>query len=209
MTSHAPIVYVVDDDAPLRVALCSLVENAGLRSVACASARAFLDEYKADIAGCLVLDIRMPELNGLDLQDSFARLGIEIPTIIISGHGNIGSAVRAMKAGAVDFLEKPFRPNALLKKILRCTQIDTQRLSNDAELAEFSRHLKLLSKREREVFDIMVNGYSNKEIASALGISHRTVEIHKNHIMLKLQTDSLIDIIKTTTVYNLREKNRQ
>lgn len=194
MASRVPLVYVVDDDEAVREALTALIRSAGYDAVTCAGAGAFLAAYDPERTACLLLDIRMPEINGLDLQESLAGRGIRIPTIIISGHGNVRNAVRAMRAGAVDFIEKPFRRRALLDLIQKGLAQDAQRRDRDAERSDFSVRLESLSERERETLDILMKGYTAKEAALVLGISHRTVEAHRNRIMSKLHIASLVEL---------------
>jgi len=202
MHSNSPVVYIVDDDPSVREAICTVVESAGYEQIACDSAKSFLSRFRPDRVGCLLLDIRMPDINGLDLQESFASSKIRIPTIIISGHGDIRSAVRAMKAGALDFIEKPFRRKTLLQHLRKGIQLDTARRVKEEEMQEFSRRVELLTAREREILDILVKGYTNKEVAAMLGISHRTVEGHRTNFMLKLQIDSIVELVQEMNAYN-------
>jgi len=199
---HDAIVYIVDDDPSVRDALSSLVESAGLEAKTCKDVSEFLDSYDAEREGCLVLDIRMPDINGLDFLESFPEHDVNIPTIVISGHGDIRSTVRAMKAGAFDFIEKPFRRKALMDKIMSCIEKDSKRRIIDFANKEFENKLKLLTSREREVLDLLVCGYSYKKIALKLGISHRTVEVHRNRCILKLQQETTIELVKSVTSYN-------
>ncbi len=207
MHNDSPVVYIVDDDPSVREAICTVVESAGYEQIACDSAKSFLSSFCPNRVGCLLLDIRMPDINGLDLQESFAGSKIRIPTIIISGHGDIQSAVRAMKAGALDFIEKPFRRKTLLQHLRKGIQLDTARRAREAETQDFSRRVELLTTREREILDILVKGYTNKEVAAMLGISHRTVEGHRTNLLLKLQMDSIVELAQEMTTYNANGGN--
>jgi len=205
--NDVPIVYIVDDDPSVREAICTVIESVGYEQIACDSAASFLNRYRPDRISCLLLDIRMPDINGLDLQESLADSNIKIPTIIISGHGDIQNAVRAMKAGALDFIEKPFRRKILLKHIRKGIELDTARRVKEAEMLELTHRLDLLTTREREILDILVKGYTNKEVAAMLGISHRTVEGHRIKFMLKLQIDSIVELVREMTTYDADENN--
>lgn len=204
MPSQVPLVYIVDDDASVRDALCALILSAGYEALACASAAEFLQVYDPERLGCLLLDIRMPDVNGLDLQESLVNKGVPIPTIIISGHGNVPNAVRAMRAGALDFIEKPFRRRVLLDRVRKGITQDAQRRAKQAEQIDFAERLESLSDRERETLDILIKGYTAKEAAAVLGISHRTVEAHRNRIMTKLHIDSLVELAGVMTIYKVR-----
>ena len=196
-----PHVYLVDDDESVRASLCAVLNSSEITTVSCESAEEFLRVFNADHPGCLVLDIRMADMNGLDLLDKLNESGTLIPTIIISGHGDIHSAVRAMKAGAKDFIEKPFHGHALIEKIQKCIHMDMQDRQSNLYRLEFSSRLEQLTPREREVLDMIINAHSNKEIANILGISPRTVEAHRNKCMLKLQLDSIIDVVREMASY--------
>lgn len=186
------VVYVVDDDHQVRKSLQWLIEPLGLRVVACQDAREFFARYNPDITACLVLDVRMPTMSGLDLQDALNRQDIRLPIIFISGHADVPMSVRALKAGAFDFLEKPFNGQVLLDSIQRAIARDREiRLEDSAESALRTR-LALLSERERQVMDLVLAGQTNKRIADQLGITVRTVEAHRAHIMDKMQVDSIM-----------------
>ncbi len=196
-----PHVYLVDDDASVRASLCAVLNSAHIITVGCESATEFLNVFNNEHPGCLVLDIRMEDMNGLDLLDQLNERGTLIPTIIITGHGDVYSAVRAMKAGAKDFIEKPFHGHALIEKIQKYIHMDLEDKQSNLYRLEFSNRLDQLTPREREVLDMIINSSSNKEIANILGISPRTVEAHRNKCMLKLQLDSIIDVVREMSSY--------
>lgn len=189
-------VYVVDDDAAVRDALRMLLQSEGMRAETYASAEQFLGAYQPQTTGCLLVDVRMPGMSGLELQETLAARGVRLPVIVITGHGDVAMAVRAMKAGAVDFIEKPF-DNAALLECLRNTLARTaDARKHAAELAEMIARLALLTPREREVMEFLVAGKPNKVIAADLGISARTVEVHRAKIMEKLKARSLADVVR-------------
>lgn len=186
------VVYVVDDDHQVRKSLQWLIEPLGLRVVACPDAHEFFARYDPDAIACLVLDVRMPTMSGLDLQDILNSRGIRLPIIFISGHADVPMSVRALKAGAFDFLEKPFNGQVLLDSIQRAIARDREhRVEASAEMALRNR-LAMLSDRERQVMDLVLAGQTNKRIADQLGITVRTVEAHRAHIMEKMQVDSIM-----------------
>ncbi len=184
-----PLVYVVDDDAALRDSLRWLLESAGHRVATCASAEAFLAAYDAKQAGCLLLDIRMPGMSGLQLQDELERRGYAIPIVFITGHGDVPMAVNAVKKGALEFVEKPFNAQALLVIVDRALDID-------AEARRAAARFGRLTKREREVMDCIVAGKRNQDIAAELSISIKTVEAHRAAVMWKMGVDSLAGLVK-------------
>jgi len=190
------IVYVVDDDAAVRDSLKWLIESVGLRVLPCVNAQAFLDAYEPSSPGCLVLDVRLRGMSGLDLQAELARLEIGIPTIIITGHGDVAMAVRAMKMGAIDFIEKPFNDQELLDRIQRAIDADLAARRGGQEREQISALLATLSPREREVMDLLVLGKANKEVADQLGLSTRTVEGHRARLMEKLACTSLAELVR-------------
>lgn len=194
------IVYVVDDDASVRDALRFLVESVDLRVEACASAQAFLEAYDGSAPGCLVLDVRLRGMSGLDLQAELGRRGIQIPTIIVTGHGDVPMAVRAMKMGAIDFVEKPFNEQQLLDRIQQAIDVDREHRRNGEERAHLQSLLTTLSPREREVMDLLVLGKANKEVAEHLGLSTRTVEGHRARLMEKLGCESLAELVRISLV---------
>jgi two-component system response regulator FixJ len=189
-------VYIVDDDAAVRDSLRMLLESAGYAVRGFDDARSFLSDADMD-RGCLVVDIRMPGMSGLELQEELVRRNVSLPVIVITGHGDVPLAVRAMTAGAVDFIEKPFDDRRMLDSIARALLIGNQKRSRVGEAQAARDLLALLTPREREVFDQLVKGHPNKIVAHELGISPRTVEIHRANVMDKLQARNLSDIVRT------------
>ena len=189
-------VYIVDDDSAVRDSLRMLLESAGHRVCGFDAARAFLSDAKMD-QGCLIVDIRMPGMSGLELQEELVRRNIALPVIVITGHGDVPLAVRAMTAGAVDFIEKPFDDQRMLDSVERALLIGNQKRSRAGEAQAARDLLSLLTPRERDVFDQLVKGHPNKIVAHELGISPRTVEIHRANVMDKLQARNLSDIVRT------------
>jgi len=198
MPPPEPVVFVVDDDRAMRESLTWLLDSVGLRVRSYANARDFLAEYDPAQPGCLVLDVRMPGMSGLDLQAELARRGVELPTIVITGHAEVSMAVRAVKAGAIDFIEKPFSDQLLLDRVRQALEIDLEAREVRRRREDARRRLATLTAREREVLDLVVAGKANKEIASALGLSTKTVEVHRAHVMSKMCVDSLAELIRIT-----------
>jgi two-component system, LuxR family, response regulator FixJ len=204
MKERSPIVFIVDDDEAVRNSLRLLLKSVGLAASALSCAREFLDTYKPLQPGCLVLDVRMPGMSGLDLQQRLNLQGAVIPVIFITGHGDIPMAVEAMQAGAFDFLQKPFRDRQLVDCILRALEKDR---ASRAELDERSRireRLGTLTPREREVLTLVTSGKPNKIMAADLGVSQRTVEIHRARVMEKMGAASLAQLVRM--VMDLDEK---
>lgn len=194
--SGAEIVFVVDDEAPMRNALQRLFESAGLAVEAYATAQEFLDSCRPDTAGCLVLDVRMPGMSGLELQQELASRDVKIPVVFLTGSADVPMAVQAMQAGAVDFLEKPFENEILLARVREALERGA-RMQHDAGLrAGIEQRLARLTPREREVMELMVAGRLSKTIADMLGVSPRTVQIHRGRIMEKMQAPSLADLVR-------------
>ncbi len=191
-----PTVFVVDDDPAMRDSLRWLLESVGLAVVTYPTAAEFLGARNPDAAGCLVLDVRMPGMSGLDLQAELVRRGDEIPTIVITGHAEVPMAVRAVKAGALDFIEKPFSDQLLLDRVRQAIDVDRRQREQRARRNEARRRVALLTAREREVMDLVVSGRANKEIAAALGLSPKTVEVHRARVMEKMDVDSLAELIR-------------
>jgi two-component system response regulator FixJ len=189
-------IYIVDDDEAVRGALALLMKSAGLKAETYESADAFLRNYNPECNGCLVADVRMPGMSGLELQRELVSRKIDIPVIIMTGHGDVAMAVSAMKAGASDFIEKPFRNQDLLDKIQFSLAKADELQASHQHRAEALERLALLSKREREVMDLLVQGKLNKQVAAELDISIRTVEAHRAKIMDKLQANSLPDVVR-------------
>ena len=199
MKSHsdsAPTVFIVDDDAAIRFAMQALMDSVNLNHEIFASADEFLEKISGQRPGCLVLDIRMPGLGGLELQDELIRRGNTLPIIFITGHGDVPMAVEAMQKGAVDFIQKPFRDQELLDRIRQALATDEERREEQQQHVEVAGRLERLTNREREVFDLVVTGKRNKVIAYELGVSQRTVEIHRARVMEKMQARSLADLVK-------------
>ncbi len=196
-----PTVFVVDDDPAVRDSLRLLLESVGLVAEAFSSPHQFLDAIVPEQPGCVLLDIRMPGMSGLELQRRLVTRGISIPVIIITGHGDVTTAVQAMKTGAVDFLEKPFNDQVLLDRIHNAISCDTQARRSRAERDEVGRRLAALSPREVEVLDLIIAGKANKVIAVELGISEKTVEAHRARIMDKMQVRSAADLVRTVLLY--------
>jgi FixJ family two-component response regulator len=190
------LVFIVDDDDSMREALSSLMRSVGLEAKAFASAREFLAQPQADSAACLVLDVRMPGLSGLDLQRELQRSAISIPIIFITGHGDIPMSVRAMKEGAAEFLPKPFREEELLDAIRLCLERDRVARREHAELAGLRSRYESLTSREREVLGPIVRGLMNKQVAAALAISEVTVKVHRRHIIEKMGARSLPELVR-------------
>jgi FixJ family two-component response regulator len=201
----SPTVYVVDDDPAMRSSLRWLIESVGLSVRTCASAREFLSTYHDGEHGCLVLDVRMPGMSGLDLQAELARLRIKIPILIITGYAEVPLAVRAMKAGAFDFIEKPFSDQTLLDRIRAAVALDEVARKRRTAREQVEARMRLLTQRERDVMERVITGKSNKVIASELQLSMKTVEVHRSHVMEKLQADSLADLIRLCLLANDEE----
>jgi FixJ family two-component response regulator len=196
MTEEAPVVFIVEDDPSFRTFLQRLVSLLGLRSESFASAEEFLRRAGPEAPGCLVLDIQMPDVSGLDLQHHLAEAGIALPIVFITGHGDIPMAVQAMKAGAVSFLTKPLRNQELLDAIREALKLDRAARQRRREIASLRSQYGLLTAREREVFVLVVAGLLNKQIADKLGTSERTVKAHRSQVMKKMEAKSLADLVR-------------
>jgi FixJ family two-component response regulator len=192
----APVVFIVDDDASVRRSIQDLLSSVALRSETFATPQEFLDSESADRAGCLVLDVRLPGMSGLDCQRVLAEAGVTIPTIFITGHGDVPMTVRAMKSGAVEFLTKPFRPQELLDAVQQALDRDSKLRERRREKAEVRHRYETLTAREREVMDLVASGLLNKQIAAKLGTGEHTVKIHRSHMMAKMKADSLPALIR-------------
>jgi two-component system response regulator FixJ len=196
MKSDAATVAVVDDDAGVRNAMRSLLKSVGLNCTLFASAQEFLDAWQPSLQGCLVLDIRMPGMSGLELQQQLNLRGAVIPVIFMTGHGDIPMAVEAMQHGAFDFLQKPFRDQDLLDRIQRAIAKDAAMRKSLGEHARIRAHLESLTPREREVLDLMTQGKQNKVIGLDLGVSPRTIEIHRARVMEKMNAQSVAELVR-------------
>jgi RNA polymerase sigma factor (sigma-70 family) len=198
MTAFEASVFIVDDDPLIRNALEQLIKSVGLKPSTYSSAQEFLENDFPDEPCCLILDIRMPGLSGLDLQDELAKKGLIIPIIFITGHGTVPMSVRAMKAGAVDFLQKPFEDQALLDAINKAVDQNRQTRMDQAEMREIKRRVESLTPREHEVLVLVTAGMLNKQIAYHLKMSENTVKTHRAKIMKKMKVESLADLVRIT-----------
>jgi len=196
MTQSGAVIFVVDDDPRVRESLENLIRSVGLRVEAFASAQEFLGSKRPDLPGCLVLDVRLQGLSGLDLQKRMAEANIEIPIIFITGHGDIPMSVQAMKAGAIEFLTKPFRDQDLLDAIHQALERDRKAREEHAKIEELHSRYRSLTPREREVMALVVTGLLNKQIAGELGTSETTVKIHRHQVMDKMGAGSLAELVR-------------
>jgi FixJ family two-component response regulator len=199
-----PIVFVIDDDVGMRATLSSLFRSMGLRVELFGSAQEFAQIKMPDVASCLVLDIRLPGVSGLDFQAKLAEADIRIPIIFMTGHGDIPMSVRAMKAGAVDFLTKPFRDQDILDAVIRAIERDQTRRNSEKGVSELRVLFDSLTSREREVMEHVVTGLMNKQIAAKLGITEITVKVHRGHMMRKMKARSVIDLVATADLLGIR-----
>jgi len=195
-SKHKPVVYIVDDDDGMRRALSVLMTTVGYQPAAFAGPREFIAKHDPSQPSCLVLDVRMPEMSGLELQQHLNRSGSMLPVILISGHGDIPMAVQAMKDGAFDFLQKPFRDQELLDRINGALKLDAENRASTDRLADLKQRSDSLTPREREVMASVVDGKANKVIAIDLGLSERTVEIHRANVMEKMGARSVAHLVK-------------
>jgi RNA polymerase sigma factor (sigma-70 family) len=192
---NEPTVFIVDDDEAVRDSIAELVGSSGLPATTFGSAREFLDSYDPHREGCLVLDVRMAHMSGSALQEKLVGMGATIPIVFISGHGDIPIAIKAIKAGAVDFVQKPYRDQQLLDSINEALQRDAETRLAAERSDGFEQRLTTLTDREREVMELVTQGWSSKAIANALSISYRTVEVHRSHILEKLDVRSVPELI--------------
>jgi len=202
----SPVVFVVDDDASIRETLTELFLSMGLRIQTFGSAAEFLESRLPDAPGCLVLDVRLPGLSGLDFQAELARAGIRIPIVFMTGHGDIPMSVRAMKAGAVEFLTKPFRDQDMLDAIQAALAKDRARREQDQKMANLRSLFESLTNREQEVIGLVTAGLMNKQIAAEIGVSEITVKVHRSNVMRKMGARSLADLVRMADALGIRRE---
>jgi len=195
-SAAVPTVFIVDDDRGMRQAIQDLVESVGLRAEAYATGQEFLRRQRTSDPSCLVLDVRLPQMSGLDFQRQLADTGMQIPIIFITAHGDIPMSVRALKSGAVEFLTKPFRDQDLLDAIQQALQRDSAARAQQTEIHALEQRFQSLTVREREVMTLVVSGMLNKQIAAELGASEATVKIHRGHVMEKMQAGSIVELVR-------------
>ena len=196
MNETLPIVFVVDDDSAVGVSIKRLLHSVGLESQHFTSASEFLRAKHPDAPGCIVLDVRLPDLSGLDLQQELAKANVDLPVIFITGHADIPMTVRAMKAGAVEFLTKPFREQELLESVQRAISRHRQILDQRSKMRVLQSRYELLTPREREVFPLVASGLLNKQVAAELNASEKTIKVHRGQLMQKMEAHSLSDLIR-------------
>lgn len=210
MTSEfEPTVFIVDDEQLLCYALSRLLRGAGFRVEVYTGAREFLDAYSPERAGCIVLDVQMPHMTGPDLQKVLTERGIDIPIIFLTAHSSVSLAVDAMRAGAVDFMEKPFCNEVLLARVQKAVELGTQFRERRRQRADTERKLALLTPREQQVMNMLIAGNPSKAIARELGISSRTVDIHRANIMYKLGAESVVELVRIAALVEEGSKHKQ
>jgi FixJ family two-component response regulator len=209
MSQNAPTVYIVDDDPDMRDSLSWLLKTVGLRTVTFSSAVEFVREFSGEGPACLVFDVRMPGISGLDLFEELNERGLEVPVVFITAYADVQMAVRAMKSGAVEFLEKPFKGQELLEKIQRAIQGDAERLARQANLREARSRFEKLTGKEREALAMIREGRPNKEIAARLEITPRAVELRRASLMRKLEVSSLPELLRLTIDHETAAEGRR
>jgi FixJ family two-component response regulator len=195
-SAAVPTVFIIDDDRGMRQSIQDLVESVGLRAESFATGEEFLRRKPTHDPSCLVLDVRLPQMSGLDFQRQLAETGVEIPIIFVTAHGDVPMSVRALKSGAVEFLTKPFRDQDLLDAIHQALQRDLAAREQQAAIRDLQERYRALTAREREVMTLVVTGMLNKQIASEIGASEATVKIHRGHVMQKMQAGSVVDLLR-------------
>jgi len=196
MSETRPVIFVIDDDASVREAVGNLLESVGLHSESFGSTEEFMFEKRPDAPSCLLLDVRLPGLNGLDFQDKLEKSGIRLPIVFITAHGDVPMTSRAMKAGAVDFLTKPFQKQELLTAIHQALDRDRKARKEESAFSSVRSRFEKLTPRERDVMELVVKGLMNKEIASQLGVTEITVKVHRGRVMEKMEANSLADLVR-------------
>jgi FixJ family two-component response regulator len=201
--SENPVVHIIDDDESMREVLSSLLRSVNLAACTYASTDAFLKASRPDVPGCLILDVRMPGVNGLDFQAQLVRSGVQLPVILMTGYGDVPMSVRGMKAGAVDFLIKPFRDQDMLDAITAAVERDRAHRAAEAEIASLRERFDSLSPREQQVMQLVAAGKMNKQVAGVLGLSEVTVKIHRGSAMKKMQARTLADLVRMAEALEL------
>ena len=205
MEENRPVIFVVDDDPAVCLALRRLIRSVGLDVETFTSAHDFLRTRRTSAPGCLVLDIRLPDLSGLNLQEQLAKTGIDLPIIFITGHANIPMTVRAMKAGALEFLTKPLNEQDLLDAVQRGVERHRLQLLKRAEISKLRARYELLTFRERQILALVVKGWLNKQIAAELGRSEKTIKVHRGRVMLKMKAESVAELVRMAATLDLRQ----